>query len=160
MVDVKIEKVRPDNRCLADMAAVYQRAYKGLEKYAFKHKKSISGYLKWLRKRTPEGFIVARAGDRLVGFVVVDPSWLTYDGQVVGEIHELAVDPEFQGQGLGKGLLLSGLELLRSRGTVQYELWVGEENYHAQSLYLHLGFEKKAKWYHWVRMIKTDKPAG
>jgi [ribosomal protein S18]-alanine N-acetyltransferase len=56
------------------------------------------------------------------------------------KILSIAVRPEFQGQGLGKRLLLAGLEYLQGTGVPQVRLEVRPENTPALKLYESQGF--------------------
>jgi len=64
-------------------------------------------------------------------------------------IHMFGVDPVYRGKGLGKRLLVAGLERLEKKGIHSVELTVGMENKSALSLYESLGFRMKSKnfWY-------------
>jgi GNAT superfamily N-acetyltransferase len=73
----------------------------------------------------------------------------------VGAIHELVVDPDYQGMGLGRALLLRGMAYLRARGCSECELWVGERNERARSLYRNLGFQESGRWGKWVQMTRS-----
>lgn len=94
----------------------------------------------------PEGFFVAvdRGSGRIAGFhwtkVHDDGAGLT-DGEPVGEVYVVGVDPDWQGSGLGRVLTLRGLHHLRDRGLPWVLLYVDEENRPAVQLYRSLGFE-------------------
>ncbi|HXG30435.1 MAG TPA: GNAT family N-acetyltransferase [Thermodesulfobacteriota bacterium] len=139
---------------LRELLEVYKRAYEEWEEYAYHTDRRILDYIKWLGKRAPEGFLVAFVDGRPVGFVAVDYNWIDYKGDPVGEIHELVVDPEFQYKGIGKGLLLAGLNVLVERGCRRFGLWVGKGNIRAQSLYRSLGFRIEERGGVWIRMVK------
>jgi mycothiol synthase len=66
-----------------------------------------------------------------------------------GRIHMVGVLPEYRGQGLGKKILISGIEALRKKGSEVIELTVDKDNASAYSLYSSLGFKtvKKSFWY-------------
>lgn len=66
-----------------------------------------------------------------------------------GRIHMFGIDPDYQGKGLGKILLLSGLYYLREKGAGVVELIVDKENAVAYSLYRSLGFKTTSSsfWY-------------
>lgn len=92
----------------------------------------------------PEGFFVAAAPDgSIAGFhwtkVHADGAGLT-DGEPVGEVYVVGVDPDWQGSGLGRVLTLTGLRHLRDRGLPWVLLYVDEENRAAVRLYESLGF--------------------
>lgn len=82
----------------------------------------------------PERLIMAWKGERLVGFNWLKPS----DGQ--GEIYVVAVDPGLQGGGLGRALVLDGLQRLTALGCSQACLYVDADNQRALRLYRSLGF--------------------
>ena len=137
-----------------DFIRVYERAYKGLERYAYTKRRDIRSYFKWLRRRDPDGMFVAVI-DEPVGFIACDTNWYSsFEGKEVGEIHELFVSPEWQGKGIGGTLLNIGLNHARERERDIAELWVGRENFKARRFYEKRGFKFAEIWGDWVRMIK------
>ena len=70
------------------------------------------------------------------------------DGQE-GRIMMLGVNPDYQGKGLGKKVLMKGLTRLKNRGVRIVDLTVDGENHVARALYESLGFELRAHslWY-------------
>ena len=136
----------------ADLIDLYFRAYRPLGDYFYRYRTGVKAYLKWLRHRDPTGSFIAYDGPRPVGFIATDSHW---DHGTVGAIHELVVDPEYQGMGLGRALLLRGMAYLRARGCRECELWVGERNERARALYRNLGFQENGRWGKWVRMTRS-----
>jgi len=61
------------------------------------------------------------------------------------EVLNLAVIPEYRGQGLGKALLDAGLEAVRARGGSEVFLEVRASNTVAQALYASRGFRKEGR---------------
>lgn len=82
------------------------------------------------------GLRMAWADDRLAGFC-----WTKVHPEGAGEIYVIAVDPGFQGRGLGKELACEGLWDLHARGCRRAVLYVDVSNHTALSVYAALGFE-------------------
>ncbi|RMF91643.1 MAG: GNAT family N-acetyltransferase [Nitrospinota bacterium] len=152
-VIIKNVDPRPIQR---QLMTIYKRAYEGWEEYAYQSNRDIIDYLRWLRKRAPEGFLVAFMQEKPIGFIGVDYRWIDSRGEAIGEIHELALDPDFQAQGIGKQLFLAGLEVLRAKGHRRFGLWVGEKNTRAQALYTRFGFRIQERRGIWIRMVKEE----
>jgi mycothiol synthase len=89
--------------------------------------------LPWFRA---EDLLVAEAPDgRLLGL-----HWLKRREADVGEVYNLAVHPDGQGQRLGPLLLAAGLAHLRAVGCEDVLLWVDRANDRAVRLYEGEGF--------------------
>lgn len=82
-----------------------------------------------------QGFLLAEQAAGLVGF-----HWTKQHPDLLGEVYVLGVDPEAGGRGLGKALLVRGLEHLRSRKNRTVELYVEADHVGAVGLYLAYGF--------------------
>ncbi len=83
-------------------------------------------------------FLLARdrSSSRILGY-----NWLKIEpGEAVGEIYVIGVHPDAAGQGLGRRLMLAGLERLRSRGAATAALYVEADSTGAVHLYRSLGF--------------------
>ena len=86
----------------------------------------------------PAGFLLHEREGRLAGFC-----WTKVHSDhdpPLGEIYVIAVDPDFQGLGLGRHLTVSGLEWLAGRGLGVAMLYVDAANTAARQLYEDLGF--------------------
>ncbi|MFM7322949.1 MAG: GNAT family N-acetyltransferase [Armatimonadota bacterium] len=68
----------------------------------------------------------------------------------VGGIPNLAVDPQYQGSGLGRRLLESAIELLTARGAEAIRIETLEQNPIGKHLYPSLGFVEVARQIHYV----------
>lgn len=94
----------------------------------------------------PAGFFLAvRADGSLAGFhwTKIHPANpYRFDGEPVGEVYVLGVDPDAQGGGLGKALTIAGLRYLVSYGLGQVILYVEGDNAAAIGVYRKLGFER------------------
>ena len=87
----------------------------------------------------PEGFFLAiDPEDRLLGFHWTKVHNLT---PPVGEVYVVGVDPDAQGNGLGKALTLAGLHHLHRAGLSEVILYVEGDNKPALAVYQHLGFD-------------------
>ena len=83
----------------------------------------------------PEGVLIAREGERVAGFCITK-----YEGNRIGEIFVIAVDPKDQHSGVGRSLIGAGFEALRRRGVETVNVWVDESNEVAVGFYTSLGF--------------------
>ena len=86
----------------------------------------------------PEGFRLHERDGTLAAFC-----WTKVHDDAappMGEIYVIAVDPSFQGLGLGKAMTLAGLDHLASKGLTVGMLHVDGANTAALSLYERLGF--------------------
>ncbi|HEU4841160.1 MAG TPA: mycothiol synthase [Ilumatobacteraceae bacterium] len=86
----------------------------------------------------PAGFLLHERDGRLAAFC-----WTKVhrdESPVLGEIYVIAVDPDFQGLGLGNQLTLAGLASIAARGVTVGMLYVDGGNTAAVTMYEHLGF--------------------
>lgn len=82
----------------------------------------------------PGDFLVLRDGDTMVGYC-----WLKIEGDT-GEFYVVGIDPDRQGEGLGRRLAEAGLTRMRERGIHSAHLYVEAESTAAVALYRSLGF--------------------
>ena len=91
----------------------------------------------------PAGLLLHEREGRLAGFcwTKVHPGGGSPpDDVAMGEIYVIAVDPDFQGRGIGAPLTLAGLAHLHSRGPATGMLYVESDNHAANAVYERLGF--------------------
>lgn len=85
-----------------------------------------------------DGFRVHEINGAMAGFCWTK---IHHDTEpALGEIYVIAVDPDVAGRGLGRGLVVAGLESLSKRGITTAMLYVDAANSAAISMYENLGF--------------------
>ncbi len=144
---------------LLSLARCYMRAYLGLEKYGEPSIDKASRYLWHLFRVYPHGFFKVQVNEQLAGFIVFDPEWHDHAYDKVVEVHEIVVDPSWQGYGLGGKLLRLVIDLAVKMDRDTVSLWAGEENKKAIDWYTKkFGFiqdRKEGIWIHFYLPIKA-----
>jgi ribosomal-protein-alanine N-acetyltransferase len=124
---------------LDDVAAVHE-----IERLSFSTPWPAHAFEQELRGNRLARYIVARAGDRVVGFAGL---WLMVDE---GHVTTFGVHPDWRRQGIGRQLLLNLAELSSAIGARRMTLEVRVSNEAAQALYRGFGFEiagRRARYY-------------
>ncbi len=89
----------------------------------------------------PTAFVLlACIGDRAVGIAVCFQGFSTFAAQPLINIHDLAVLPQYQGQGFGRLLLEAVADVARERGCCKLTLEVLDRNAAAKRLYERAGY--------------------
>jgi mycothiol synthase len=86
---------------------------------------------------------------------VFDPTETNPDGQPRAWISNLTVDPEQRGRGLGRAMLVAGLEHLRARGAGSITLGVDAGDPAPLRLYQSVGFETVSTLDAWDKSLRT-----
>jgi len=98
-----------------------------------------------------EGIVFAATGERIIGYcwTRINAEYNRCYGQGRGEVYMMGVHSDWRGQGIGRGVLLAGIDYLRRQGMGEVVLNVDSENSSAYALYKRLGFEKTSEllWY-------------
>jgi mycothiol synthase len=104
-----------------------------------------------LNSSTLEGVLMAYRGDHPIGYcwtrILVNE--ISTPKTRTGEIHMIGVDPDFRTRGLGRNLLLLGLNHLKRKGIEKVELTADGEDPVPRRLYESVGFKEMIKmlWY-------------
>jgi mycothiol synthase len=104
----------------------------------------------------PAGFLVHDGPDGEIDafcWTKVHPA--THDEPEMGEIFVIGVNPDRHGEGLGRAMVLAGLEHMTATGVATGMLYVESDNQPAVALYLSLGFteHERHRWYR--RQLQT-----
>jgi mycothiol synthase len=115
----------------------------------------------WFRA---DGFLIHERADGEDGPVVDGFCWTKIHRQVdppLGEIYVIGVDPDQHGHGLGRSLVVAGLDWLAGEGLTVAMLYVEADNVPALRLYESLGFVEQQSHRWWRRALATEpSPAG
>ena len=88
--------------------------------------------------------LVAEENDTVIGYAYVGveaSDYMSLRGPA-GVLHDVVVDPEHRGRGVGRMLLGAALEFLRSRGAPRVVLSTAARNADAQRLFARAGFRQ------------------
>lgn len=84
--------------------------------------------------------LLALSAGRVVGVATCFLGFSTFRARSLLNVHDLAVLPEHQGQGIGAALLVAAEERALARGCCKLTLEVREDNARARRLYARRGF--------------------
>lgn len=99
-----------------------------------------AGLVQGLRAHPTALPLLAFSGTRVVGAAVCVWGYSTFAARPLLNVHDFAVLPEFQGQGVGRRLLDEVERRARERGCCKLTLEVHESNEGAKRLYRDVGF--------------------
>ncbi len=115
---------------LDDVAAVHE-----IERLSFRTPWPAYAFDQELRSNRLARYVVARAGERIVGFAGI---WMMVDE---AHVTTFSVHPDWRRQAIGRQLLLNLLEVAGTIGARRMTLEVRESNEAAQALYRGFGFD-------------------
>ncbi len=115
---------------------------------------------RWRKKRHIDADIAANAGGifvaedagRPIGYIttVLDPE------AGIGRIPNLAVLPEYRGQGLGRRLIETALDYLREQGMEIAKIETLAQNEIGSRFYPKMGFQEVARQIHYVMRLNRE----
>jgi ribosomal protein S18 acetylase RimI-like enzyme len=97
-----------------------------------------------LRSQTTGCHFLAWDGTKAVGVAICFQGFSTFRAQPLINIHDLAVRPDYRGQGVGRKLIEAVAELARARDCCRLTLEVREDNHIARGLYERCGFRPES----------------
>lgn len=142
---MKLRLLEPDDS-LADLTDLLHRAYATLADMGLNYT-AVDQPMSVTRERISEGecWVVEDEG-MIVGTVMLSFPFPTYDNDYFSEdghayVNQFAVDPEYQGRGLGRMLMDKIEERAREEGAPDIGLDTAESAKHLISFYQHRGYE-------------------
>ena len=112
----------------------WQESYRGIVDDGYLDRMTVSR-CEEMASRYPENTLVAKDGDRVIGFACAG----AVNGEIdAGEVYALYVLEEYQHQGIGYALMREALSLLKGCRVVY--LWAFKENAKALRFYERVGF--------------------
>ncbi len=114
----------------------WQESYRGIVDDGYLDRMTVSR-CEEMASRYPENTLVAKDGDRVIGFACAG----AVNGEIdAGEVYALYVLEEYQKRGIGYALMREALSLLKGCRVVY--LWAFKENAKAIRFYEHVGFRQ------------------
>lgn len=99
--------------------------------------------------------LLARLGEQPVGLAIAFRVFSTFRAAPVLNLHDLAVHPDYRGQGIGRHLLQQLEALAREQGCCRISLEVRRDNLRAQRLYQSEGYSAgTSPQEFWIKPLK------
>ena len=103
--------------------------------------------------------IVARLGERVVGFAYIGPSGRVADPDD-GHVYSLHVDPDLHRHGIGRRLLDETMRRFAAAGISTASLWVVTDNHQARRFYEQLGWAPDGTQERQSLALQGDEPTA
>lgn len=120
---------------IAPMRRRHLRQVMKIEGEVYPRPWSTTLFLQEIARRSDRVYLVARQGQRVLGYGGLMTSGLE------GHITTIAVDPEFQRRGIGQKLMIGLMESAIAKGGRTVSLEVRKSNDGAQAMYAKFGFQ-------------------
>ena len=99
--------------------------------------------------RNADGVFVAEVDGEIAGYVTTDVN----PKSKIGDIPNFAVEPRFQGRGIGRQLLESALAHLKQSGMLHARIATLEQNQIGAEFYPKMGFAEVARQIHFIKPL-------
>lgn len=103
-------------------------------------KEVLNAMVPGLRRLPTTNIFLASVNEKFVGIAVCFLGFSTFAAKPLLNIHDLAILPEYRGQGIGRQLLTDIAREARKMGCCKLTLEVLENNHRARKLYESFGF--------------------
>ncbi len=142
---LEIRPLRPDDS-LAELTALLHKAYARLGALGLNYTVVDQDEATTARRVAGGHCLVAHVQGALAGTVLLQPTYAQNDCAYftrpgVAALHQFAVDPARQGQGVGRALMAAGEDWARTNGFRELALDTAEPATHLVTLYRSLGYE-------------------
>lgn len=104
-------------------------------------------------RREPQGIFVAEADGRIVGVIT---TWQDHEAGI-GHVPNLALAPDYRGQGLGRRLIEFALEHFRRSGLTHAKIETVAQNEIGNHLYRSIGFREVARQVHFSMDLRQKE---
>ncbi len=110
--------------------------------------------LKRLLRRDPDSLLLAEAGGKIIGSLIV-----AWDGWR-GSFYRLAVDPEWRRQGIATALIGAAEKRLQGMGAIRLTAIVASKERAAMDLWSAAGYQRQAGVSRFVRVLIDPGPTA
>ena len=137
---VRVRSLKPEEE--GRLADIQNRCFTGSWGFCPNTTEEIKFYLEWTGSQI-EDVIVAESSENrgIIGYCWTHRVRRRASDKKRCRIHMFGVHPQYQGKGLGRELLLQGLQYLKIKGAEVAELTVDTQNRPARAIYQSLGFK-------------------
>ena len=138
--DFHVRPAQPDE--METVAAIAYRAFESFRLWVdpqIPESRARHSRREWVRngfKGRADAIYVAESDNRIIGFALLRSK---VDIEKIGEIELIAVDPAFQGKGIGKGLVAEAIRHYQGK-TSEIQVGTQAKNLRAIGLYTRMGF--------------------